>query len=367
MTLNRKLGIGISFCFLFSTNHLSAAIFGSPTLFASGSAVGATGPDSITIGNGSVWVSYTNGASSTDYTGTSTVVQYSLTGAQEHTYQIAGSVDGLKIDPSTGLVWALQNQDANSRLTVINPGNNTTASFTYATTSSTQGYDDIVFKNGQIYLSYTNPAANADPVLVTLTNSASPLTVAPLATFGANTTALTDPDSLKLDASGNLVLTSGADGTLNFFSTAGALTKTLTLNDVAGDSFGSLDDSFFPTTSQGILFVTDTGSNNVYEIAASGLTQGSIYAAEGGAINAIGSVDPTTGAFTSVVSGLHSPHGLDFLATPEPNSAYFLLSALAIAVARRWRSRVRSSHGNCGLANSYQKLVSLNPDRSSQG
>jgi hypothetical protein len=86
-----------------------------------GQAVNATGPDSITVGGGSIWVSYTNGADSTGLNGSSTVVQYDLNGSIRKTFTIAGSVDGLKIEPKTGLVWALQNQDGNSTLTLIDP------------------------------------------------------------------------------------------------------------------------------------------------------------------------------------------------------------------------------------------------------
>jgi hypothetical protein len=40
----------------------------------------SSAPDSITIGGGSIWVEYGNGASSTGASGSSTIVQYSMTG-----------------------------------------------------------------------------------------------------------------------------------------------------------------------------------------------------------------------------------------------------------------------------------------------
>ena len=83
------------------------------TTFASGTAVNATQPDSITLSKNSVWVEYGNGADSTGLRGSSTIVQYKRNGQILYTYSIAGSVDGLKVDPRTGLVWALQNQDGN--------------------------------------------------------------------------------------------------------------------------------------------------------------------------------------------------------------------------------------------------------------
>jgi len=108
---------------------LQAASFTS-AVFATGAAVNATGPDSVTFGNNSLWVEYSNGASSTGGSGSSTIVQYSLSGAVQHTYTIAGSADGLKFNPNTGQIWALQNQDANSTLTIINPATQATSSFT---------------------------------------------------------------------------------------------------------------------------------------------------------------------------------------------------------------------------------------------
>jgi hypothetical protein len=49
--------------------------------------------------------------------GTSTIIEYDPSGKIDHIYDnIAGYVDGLKFDPVTGDIWALQNQDGmNSR------------------------------------------------------------------------------------------------------------------------------------------------------------------------------------------------------------------------------------------------------------
>ncbi len=83
---------------------------------------GTKGLDSLTDGDGSLWAEYSNGVDSTGAGGgSSTIVQYILAGKIEHSYSIKGPVDGLKIDPSTGLIWALQNQDGNPTLSLINP------------------------------------------------------------------------------------------------------------------------------------------------------------------------------------------------------------------------------------------------------
>src|SRR5271156_6957701 len=81
------------------------------SVFATGgSGTGGTQPDSVTIGDGSVWIEYGNGADSTGLSGSSTIVRYGFNGAVQHVFSIAGEVDGLKVNPVTGMVWALQNQ-----------------------------------------------------------------------------------------------------------------------------------------------------------------------------------------------------------------------------------------------------------------
>src|SRR6266481_8143289 len=124
--------------------------------FATGTTVNATAPDSIALGNNSIWVSYANGADSTGLNGSSTIVQYNFDGKVRHTYSIPGSVAGLKVDPKTGLVWALQNQDGNSTLTLIDPEDGITSNspLTYAVKSGTGGYDDVVLRCDEIFLSY---------------------------------------------------------------------------------------------------------------------------------------------------------------------------------------------------------------------
>ena len=139
-----------------------AAQIKSVKVFAQGSDVNATAPDSITVGKDSVWIAYTNGADSTGAGGSSTVAEYDHSGKVRATYTIAGSVDGLKIDPRTGLVWALQNQDGNSTLTVIDPVTGITPETTYAVKSAVHGYDDVVFTDSQVFLSYTNPSGPSE-------------------------------------------------------------------------------------------------------------------------------------------------------------------------------------------------------------
>src|ERR1700680_2054587 len=111
-----------------------------------------TAPDSVTIAGDYLFVAYANGVKS-DGTGpgTSEIVQYDLSGHIVHTYDIKGAVDGLKFDPVTEKLWALQNQDGNSTLTIIDPAtHHVTKPLHYDATSPSRGYDDVVFQDGKV-------------------------------------------------------------------------------------------------------------------------------------------------------------------------------------------------------------------------
>src|SRR5579863_4545451 len=119
----------------------AAATITNTTVFASGTAVNATGPDSIAVTQSSIWIAYTNGADSTGKSGSSVVAQYDFTGKILQQLTFPGYVDGLRYDDERGLIWVLQNQDGNSVLTLMDSkGKQTT--LPYAVKSSMRGYDD---------------------------------------------------------------------------------------------------------------------------------------------------------------------------------------------------------------------------------
>jgi sugar lactone lactonase YvrE len=300
--------------------------------FATGTAVNATLPDSIALGNNSVWVSYTNGADSTGLSGSSTVVQYKLNGKVRHIYSIPGYVDGLKVDPRSGLVWAMQNQDGNSTLTLINPKRGTASKpISYAVTSGSRGYDDVAFRFNQAFVSYTNPIGPTDPTIQLVQNGSNPLVVTPILLMGATGTNLAtgqanqpttqnDPDSLKLTPNGDLMLSSGGDGQLIFVGQPGTAKQSvsfLTLLDPStGLAVSGLDDAVFATADQGSFYLSDTTNNRVLKIDAADLAIGSLYASVG-SLNEFAAVDITTGRVTALVSNLNGPHGLEFLPNEE--------------------------------------------------
>jgi hypothetical protein len=342
----------------------SAATF-NQQVFAMGSTLGASQPDSLAFGSGSLWVAYTNGADSTGAGGSSLVVRYTPSGQVQKTFSISGSVDGLRIDPS-GNVWALQNQDANSALTVINPATNGTttygygASYTTGLNSTMRGFDEAVFTSGQTYLSVTNPGPGTDSIIVPLSSGlVSPLqvgagllpstfTATNQATGMTGTFTITDPDSLKAARGGDLALTGEGDKTIVFvhnIGTAGQSQSYLQLLDTNSQLIaGKADDTVFPTATTGIFFIADTGANTVYEMAGIGLNPNSVFVSEG---NVFGSLDTTTGIVTPVLTGT-SPHGAEFVTQaasgiPEPATLTMICGGPLVMAGAGYRRRDKNS------------------------
>ena len=308
--------------------------------FATGS-TGESAPDSITIDNGNIFVVYTNGASSTGGSGSSTIVEYNKSGTVEHTYTIAGYVDGLKLNPTTGEIWALQNQDGNSTLSIINPvTHKVTGPLSYADASATRGFDDVVFRGNKVFLSYTNPNGSGDPTLVELLNGDKPsglLVTSTILTDGATgydtvtgkieTIPQNDPDSMKLAPNGDLILTSGDDGTIIDVKDPGTSEQSVSFTKVKGVTAGhaGLDDVIKPSATAGTFYLTDTATNAVYSFHVTGLNLNDYYASVG-SLKAFGQVDPTTGAFTALITAsqvgnldFSAPHGVVFV--PDKNAA----------------------------------------------
>jgi predicted secreted protein len=304
---------------------------------------GSNAPDSVTTAHGSTFVEYGNGADSTGAGDSSTIIQYDRAGNIEYAYSIAGSVDGLKYNPVTGEIWALQNQDGNSTLTLIDPKTHAvSAPLSFAIPSATRGYDDVVFKGDDVFLSYTNPNGTGDPTLVELVNGDRPTgtlttkTILSLGATGLDTVTgqielvpQSDPDSLKLAPNGDLLLTSGADGTIIDIKNAGTAQQSVSFTNVAGVASGNagLDDVIKPGATSGTFTLTDTAANKVYTFHATGLNPDDYYASVG-SLKAFGQVDPTTGAFTPLLSAdnapgfnFSSPHGVSFAADPAPEVA----------------------------------------------
>jgi hypothetical protein len=291
---------------------------------------GASAPDSITLGGGSLWVEYGDGAPSTGG-GKSTIVQYSLSGQVEHTYTAAGLADGLKYDPYTGDVWVLNNNDGDATLQLINPATTQiSAPLSYAPpyvygTNSGRGYDDVVFKGQNVFLSYTNPANPGDPVVQELVNGTAPFgklettnilglgdTGTNLVTGQLQTLPMTDPDSLKLLPDGSLLLTGEADHAYIFIKDPGTTHQTMSFVQLPATD--TPDDAIMPTATSGTFYLSNQGANDVLRVQVTDLNTHDLYA-DITSQNELAQIDPTTGAVTPILTGLSSPHGLTFVPT----------------------------------------------------
>ena len=339
-----------------ATAHAGHAQFTS-TVFASGVAVSGAQPDSITLGGGHVFVEYGNGADSSAPLGTdgsSTIAEYDTSGNALATFSALGSVDGLRYNPATNLLWVLQNQDGNSALETIDPTSGLTTKYTYSTSisgPSGRGFDDVTFVGGKAFLSYTNPANLGDAVIYSATLGSGMVSLgSPVLSYdGPSSTTLNDPDSLDQTPNGSLLLTSGDDGALTTISSPGTLEQkvsSVSLTDsVTGNNVKGLDDTVFAPSAGSSLLVADTKNNAIYKVTGP-FQPGGAYSSIG-STNTLDSLDLSTGIATAISSGLFpanaSPHGLGFLpaaAVPEASTtvSFGLLLTLGLGgviLARR--------------------------------
>ena len=311
----------------------------------------ASKPDSIVQFGNSVFIGYQKAGDVKDGSVpglTNTVVQYDLNANPLKTYTVPGHVDGLMARSDTNELWCMANEDGNPLLTIINLG--TGAQTTYPPTVPTAhggGFDDMQLLNGVVYVSASNPSAPGGPaptvvsltlnangttfdVAPVLAGNAMALDITPSAGGSPNPTfntmvplALSDPDSLAIDSSGDLVLDSQADAKLVFIKNPGAsqtvsvLTLTL-FNDKDGPNT-PVDDSRWvpapgPTNTTYMLF-TDA-SNTTYRLDAAFAKGDSCSNGQGQVMK----LDTKTGHLTPVAvsignaSALQDPHGMLFIA-----------------------------------------------------
>ena len=306
---------------------------------------GLSAPDSIAVVGDHVFVGYGDGHLPDGSDGlNSQIVEFTMSGTPVHTYTVPGHSDGLKVDPATHLLWALQNEDASANLVIINSETHQQKLFTFGPTLHGGGYDDLVFTGCKVFVSASNPAnnPNSGPAIVSVTLSgnmvniksvlageASAIDIPTDSTLQLN---LQDPDSMTLDPLGNVVLDSQGDQQLIIVSNAATanqrvLRLPLSYLTSAGPVAVETDDTAFVTSTQGFILFADKGLNTVYKISRNAFSPGTAFtAADGGPF--VGTVDFTTGVITPIVTGLTNPGGMMFVDTsktdkedqPEENS-----------------------------------------------
>jgi hypothetical protein len=304
------------------------------SVFATGPA-GLSAPDSIAVLGDHVFVGYGDGHDPAGADGLSNqIVEYKMDGTIVHTYIVKGHSDGLKVDPVTHLLWALQNEDAAARLVIIDPETQDRKLFLLGTGPHGGGYDDIAFRGCKAYISASNPTSNPNnaPAIVSVHFDGNQIRLEPVLEGNASaidiptgtkvTLNLQDPDSMTLDPLGNIVLDSQGDDELIIVSDPGSsnqrvLHLPLTYLDKTGAITAvEVDDTNFATSTQGFILFADKKLNAVYKVTANAFAPGTAYTAADGA-SLVGTIDMTTGLITPVVTGLGSPGGLVFVDTSK--------------------------------------------------
>jgi hypothetical protein len=281
-------------------------------------------PDSIAVRDNHIFVGFGNNAAPDGSDGkSSTIVEYDFKGNVISTYSVVGHNDGLKLNPSTKQIWAMQNEDANPNLVIIDPETRTQTKYTFGPTPHGGGYDDIAFRGNDVFFSASNPSNNPNnfPAIVRgtingRTISVSPvlLGTAPATDIPTNTPVslnLQDPDSMKFNAFGDLVLDSQADAELIIVHHAGAVDQSvyhlgLTLSGAAAQ----IDDTVYAFSPQGVLLVSDRDGETVYSVSRNIFAPFAAYSA---APTSVAELDLSTGVLTNAVTGMVSPHGMAYI------------------------------------------------------
>ena len=302
------------------------------------SPAGVSQPDSMALWNDNVIVGFQNHVAKDGTDGKfSTIVEFSLAGKVKRSFQVQGHNDGLRVVGDNQL-WAVQNEDANPNLVVIDLKTGQAKKYKFASDPHGGGYDDIVVKDGKVYMTASNPTLdsmgnNVFPALVRVSLSGDEVLVEPVLNGDASAVDiptgktvkldLTDPDSLTIDPRGNIVLDSQADSELVFVKhpftneqTVGKLSITSSVTGAGGPMI-TLDDTAFVPSPKAFLLVTDVSAGVIYRIDGGtfGFEPGVAYSASD-TLGLVGTLNLDNGVVTPVVTGFGSARGLLFVA-PE--------------------------------------------------
>src|ERR1700719_1237727 len=304
------------------------------------SPMGISQPDSIVQWHDSIIVGFQNHVAKDGTDGkSSTIVEFSLSGKVKRMFQVPGHNDGLRMVGDDDL-WALQNEDANPNLVVIELRTGKSKNYQFAPTPHGGGYDDMCVKDGRVFITASNPNVdamgnNVFPALVRASLSGNNVILEPV--FNGNASAtdiptgttatlnLTDPDSMTVDPRGNIVLDSQADSELIFTrhpltdeQTLGRLNISTTLTGSDGKPLAiTLDDTAFAPHPKAFLLVTDVNGGVIYRIDAGsfGFEPGTAYSASD-TLGLVGTLNLDNGVVTPIVTGFGSARGLLFV-SPE--------------------------------------------------
>lgn len=308
------------------------------TIFAQGVQGQYSAPDSIAVLGNHVFIGYGDGNDPGGLDGKSNqIIEYSLEGKMEYLYTVKGHNDGLKANPYTHKLWAMQNEDTDPNLVIIDPETHEQTLYSFAAAPAAGGgYDDITFRNGKAYFSASNPTPDANnlftnPAIVEASITGTTISVTPVlmgnatatdvVTGNSATLNLSDPDSMTLSPANDILLDSQGDSELILVHNPGQGNQTNTLIPLSSP-FGTpqADDTLFIPSSEGFILVSDTPANIIYKISKSRFVPGTAFTAADGAADAngnfvgfVGALDLNFGDLRPVVTGLKDPHGLGFV------------------------------------------------------
>lgn len=285
-------------------------------------------PDSIEIDGDHIWVGYQNVTSKTGGDGkSSTVVEYDRRAHVLHTYSVPGHCDGLRIDPATHLVWASSNEDGNPGLVSIDSGTGHITAYTFDPTAHGGGFDDMAFVGGKMFIAASNPnldvnGQNIYPAVDEVSFNGTKVILTPV--LMGNDTAIdtmtnqpvtlneVDPDSMAIDAAGNLVLVNQAGAELVFISNPGTPGQKVSRTLVGTQ----LEDPVWMKPAQkGKLLLVDGKTNTIYAIHTA-WQAGTVYTEtpdDSGVSSFFGTLDLSTGIVMPVAIGFKKATGLAFL------------------------------------------------------
>jgi hypothetical protein len=285
-------------------------------------------PDSVAVDGQHVFIDYQN-VTAKDCTdkNSSTVVEYDMNGKMINHWTVAGHSDGMRIDPSTHLVWTTSCEDGNAKFATIDPTSGTVTPYTFPAAPHGGGYDDLFFLNGSVFVAASAPTldsngANPFPAVDKIAlGSNGTLTLTPVLAGNATAAdllnsntpgplALTDPDSLSVDNKGQLVLVSQADSVLVFVKNPGSPQQQVSKMSVGTQ----LEDSVWPS-GPGRLLVVDGASGVTYWISGN-FASGDIYTQspnDSGVDNFVAVIAPATGFETPIAIGFGKATGMVFV------------------------------------------------------
>jgi hypothetical protein len=290
-----------------------------------------TQPDSIVRWRNHIIIGFSNGVAKdgSDHK-SSTIVEYSLGGQVRRTFSVPGHNDGLLVVGDDDL-WSLQNEDGNPNLVVIDLESGHQKLYAFAPTVHGGGFDDMQVKDGNVLVTASNPTLNGSgvntfPALVVATLHGNMVDVQPVLSGDAGATDiptgapvtlnLTDPDSLKIDPRGNVVLDDQADGQLIFIPhvfSGSPLVGRVTLSRADTGKPTTVDDTAFAPKSHAFLLVADlTGVVYRLDSPTFGFEPGTAYSASD-TDGIVGILNLDNGVITPVATGFGSARGLLFV------------------------------------------------------